>query len=166
MSEVIPIKEKIHSQPFVVVGVILEKAGKFLLVQEGKVDVGMWNIPAGWLDLNEDIISGAKREAKEETGLDIEITGFLGVYTSSKIKDERLEHPVRFIFSAKPLSQELNLPKGEILDAKWFTYDEVKKLEKDKKLRSRIIINEIDDYLADKIYPLEIIKPFIDYTQK
>lgn len=60
------------TQPFVVVGAIIEKNGKFLLVREGltdRPDYGKWNQPAGWLDLGEDPIAGAKREVEEETDL-------------------------------------------------------------------------------------------------
>jgi len=159
MSETIPVNNKIFSQPFVVVGVILVKDGKFLLVQEGQVDVGTWNIPAGWLDMNEEIIIGAKREAQEETGLDIEITGFLGAYASCKQVNDKIINPVRFIFAASPLNEKLNYPKDEILDAKWFSYEEIKGME--DKLRSRTIIPQIEDFLAGKIYPLEIIKPLL-----
>jgi phosphatase NudJ len=161
---VIPIKEKIVTQPFVVVGVILEKDNKFVLVQEGRVDVGAWNIPAGWLDLNEEIVDGAKREVREETGLEIEITGFLGVYASCKQGKDKILNPVRLIFTAKPLTEKLNYPQDEILSAKWFSYEEIKRMK--DKLRSRTIIPQIEDYLAGNIYPLEVIKPFIDYTQK
>jgi len=160
----IPIKEKIYTQPFVVVGCLIEKDGKFLLVQEGSVERGKWNQPAGWLDLKENIIEGAKREAIEETGLDLEITGFLGVYSSFKILDNKTINSVKLIFAAKPLSDKLNYPKDEIMDAQWFSLDETKQMK--DKLRSQQIITVIENYLAGKIYPLEIIKPFIDYTQK
>ncbi|MCX6744378.1 MAG: NUDIX domain-containing protein [Candidatus Parcubacteria bacterium] len=159
MSKAIPIANKIFTQPYIVVGVILEKDGKFLLVQEGKVDIGEWNIPAGWLDLNEDLIEGAKRETKEESGLEIEITGFLGIYAGCKVRNNQINHCVRIIFAAKPLSYELNYPKGEILDARWFSTEELE-LMKDK-LRSITILPQIKDYLAGKIYPLEAIKPFV-----
>ncbi len=164
MSQSIPVKNKIFTQPFVVVGCIIEKDNKFLLVQEGQVEKGKWNQPAGWLDFKETVIEGAKREAKEETGLDIEITGFLGVYSGFRILEGKSINSVKFIFAAKPLSENLNYPKDEIMDARWFTFEEIKQMG--DKLRSRQIINEIEDYLAGKFYSLEIIKPFIDYTQK
>ena len=159
-AKTIPIKQRNFGQPFVVVGVIIEKDGKFLLIQEGKVDKGKWNIPAGWLDLNEEIIPGAIRETKEETGLDINITGLLGVYSSSKLVGKNITHPVRFIFAAKPLNQKLNYSQDEILDAKWFTYEEIKTMG--EKLRSQTIIRQIEDYLAGERYPLAIIKPHLD----
>jgi 8-oxo-dGTP pyrophosphatase MutT (NUDIX family) len=164
MSGVIPVKNKIFTQPFVVVGCLIEKDGKFLLVQEGKVEKGKWNQPAGWLDLNEDIISGAKREAWEETGLDLEITGFLGIYSSFKILDGQTINSVKLVFAAKPLSDKLNYPQDEILDARWFTFEEIKQMR--DKLRSQQIILVIEDYLKGKIYPMDVIKPFVDYTQK
>ena len=56
----------------IIVGGIIEKDGKVLLVQEKQEECyGKWNIPAGHLDCNESLIEGAIREIKEETGIDI-----------------------------------------------------------------------------------------------
>ena len=64
----------------VVVGGIVEKDGKVLLVQEAKERCyGKWNIPAGGLEINESLVEGAIREIKEETGCDVEITGLLSL---------------------------------------------------------------------------------------
>ncbi|MBD3359517.1 MAG: NUDIX domain-containing protein [Candidatus Buchananbacteria bacterium] len=160
----IPIENKVFSQPFVVVGVIIEKDNKFLLVQEAAIEKGKWNQPAGWLDLKEDILAGARREAKEETGLDIEVKGLLGVYSLVKYQQNKLIHALKFIFGAKPLTDNISFDKNEILDVKWFTYDEIKNL--DDQLRDLDIIKEIEDYWAGRIYPLDVIKPLNDYTQK
>ena len=60
----------------IIVGGVLEKDGKYLLVQEAQEKCyGKWNLPAGHLDPNETIIEAAKREIKEESGLDVELTG-------------------------------------------------------------------------------------------
>ena len=59
----------------VIVGGVIQKDGKFLLVQEAQEKCrGKWNIPAGQLDPNETIFDGAKREIKEETGCNVELT--------------------------------------------------------------------------------------------
>ena len=56
----------------IIVGGVIEKDGKVLLVQEKQDECyGKWNIPAGHLDCNESIIEGARREIKEEVGIDI-----------------------------------------------------------------------------------------------
>ena len=163
MTKTIPVTKRVFSQPFVVVGVIIEKDGKFLLVQEAKGEAyGRWNQPAGWLDMKEDIIAGAKREAFEETGLKIELLGVLGVYPLLKVTGGVLKYPIKFIFAAKALDNNIKFDKKELLDAKWFSLEEIKDLGEN--LRDLDIINEVEDYLGGKIYPLEVIKPITDMT--
>lgn len=87
----------------VVTGGIIEKDGKFLLVQENqKICKGKWNIPAGELDEKESLIDGAKREIFEETGCKVEITGVL------EIINEVLKgvNVVLFIFDTKIVSEK------------------------------------------------------------
>ena len=70
----------------VVPGGVIEKDGKFLLVQENKkICQGKWNLPAGGLDDEESVIDGAIREIYEETGCKVEITGVLEIIN---MKDE------------------------------------------------------------------------------
>lgn len=53
----------------IVIGGLIEKDNKFLLVQEAKENCkGKWNIPAGHIEVNESVIDCLKREVKEETG--------------------------------------------------------------------------------------------------
>ena len=88
----------------VVTGGILEKDGKFLLVQENqKICKGKWNVPAGGLDENESLMEGAKREIYEETGCKVEITGIL------EIINEILEgvNVVCFFFDTKIISENI-----------------------------------------------------------
>ncbi len=155
----IPIENRIITQPFVVGGCIIKKDNKFLLVQEAVVDKGSWNHPAGWIDLYEKIIDGAKREAEEETELKIKIIGLLGVYSLIK-KSKRtgnIHHPIKFIFAAEPITENFNFNPEEIMDARWFTIDEIKKLKEQGILRDHDIINEVQDYIDKKIFSLEIV---------
>jgi 8-oxo-dGTP pyrophosphatase MutT (NUDIX family) len=163
MDKTIPIKERVVTQPFVVVGMIIKKEGEFLLVQEAKKEPGKWNQPAGWLDLKEDIIEGARREAFEETGLKIELLGLLGIYPLLKVTNGVLRYPIKIIFAAKALDNNIKFNKEELLDAKWFSLEEIKSLGEN--LRDLDIINEVEDYLAGKIYPLSVIKPITDMTK-
>ncbi|MAF13971.1 MAG: hypothetical protein CMI53_03695 [Parcubacteria group bacterium] len=155
----IPVKKRNKDQPFVVVGCIIEKNNKFLLVQEAGHSRGLWNQPAGWLDNFENIAQGAQREAEEETGLKIKLTGLLGVY--NLVKPKRKHHAVKFIFAAKPLTAKIKLDPDEILDAKWFTLEEVKALKRKRVLRDYDIINEIKDYQSKKIYPIKITEKIL-----
>src|SRR4030042_5073403 len=162
MVKTIPIKERVITQPFVIVGMIIEKDGRFLLVQEASKERGKWNQPAGWLDLKEDIITGAKREIQEETGLAIELIGFLGVYQLLKKPDSKLRHVIKFIFAAKALDDNIKFDPSELLDAKWFSLEEIRALGNN--LRDFDIINEVEDYIAGKIYSLDVIKSINDMT--
>ena len=90
----------------VVTGEILEKDGKFLLVQENqKICKGKWNVLAGGLDENESLMEGAKREIYEETGCKVEITGIL------EIINEILEgvNVVCFFFDTKIISENIKV---------------------------------------------------------
>lgn len=53
--------------------------GRVLL--QRRADSGNWSAPGGVMEIGESIATAAVREVKEETGLDVEITGLLGVYT-------------------------------------------------------------------------------------
>ena len=72
---------------------------------------------------------------KEESGYAVELIKEL------KIFHERATSVVKHVFEGKIIGGELKIPEDEILDAKWFTFDEIK-LMKDK-LRSNWVIETI-----------------------
>ena len=79
----------------VIVGAVIEKEGKYLLVQEAKESCrGKWNLPAGHLDPGETMADGAKREAKEETGCEVELTGVCQI--GSRVKENEVFASVIF----------------------------------------------------------------------
>jgi 8-oxo-dGTP diphosphatase len=62
------------ARPWIAVGVVVVRDGKVLLVQRGKEPGrGLWAVPGGMVDLGETSQAAAAREAKEETGLDVEV---------------------------------------------------------------------------------------------
>ena len=106
----------------IIVGGVIEKDGKVLLVQEKQEKCyGKWNLPAGHLDFNESIIEGAKREIKEETGCDVELTGV------ANIANRVLENDifVQITFVGKVINETIKIDPEEILDIKWFDIDDV-----------------------------------------
>ncbi|HEU5317942.1 MAG TPA: NUDIX hydrolase [Chloroflexota bacterium] len=61
-------------RPWIAVGVVVVRDGRVLLVQRGKEPgKGLWAVPGGMVDLGETVRGAARREAKEETGLDVEV---------------------------------------------------------------------------------------------
>ena len=141
------------------VGCIIRKENKFLLVKEARIDKGLWNQPAGWLNKGENIVEGAKREAKEETGLKIKIKGLLGIYSLLKRNHQKLKtdlHAIKIIFAAQTVGNKIKFNKDEIMEAKWFTKKEIEKMGKDQ-LRDMDIKIEVKNFVENKIYPLELI---------
>lgn len=108
----------------IIVGGVVKKDGKYLLVQEAKKECkGKWSIPAGHLEPNETIVEGAKREILEECGLEVEITGILHVRKNSEW--------VNIAFSTNIIGGEIRFDKKEILDAKWFSLDDIINMKQD-----------------------------------
>lgn len=140
--------EKPSDYPFVTVdviaGCVIKFDGKFLLVQEKqKRAYGLWNLPAGHVDKGETIEQAAVREAKEESGFDVEIIRKLPVSHDS------IDTPVKHAFLAKITSGELHFPSDELLDAKWFTYQEISQMRIAGKLRADWVFDSISDVEND-----------------
>lgn len=62
--------------------IVRNSAGDLLLLR--RVDTGRWTIPTGGLKKNETLTACAVRECREETGLEVEITGLAGVFSDPR----------------------------------------------------------------------------------
>jgi 8-oxo-dGTP pyrophosphatase MutT (NUDIX family) len=62
--------------------IVVDDAGRILLHR--RQDNNMWALPGGKMELGETLAGCAVREVKEETGLDVEVTGIVGIYTDPK----------------------------------------------------------------------------------
>lgn len=124
---------------FILAGAVVKKDNKYLLIQEKQQKYyGKWHLPAGKVELGDLIEETAVREAKEETGFDVEIIREIDIFHQDG--DESVKHA----FEAKIVGGELKIPEDEILDAKWFTYEEIKQLSDNGKLRADWVIRAIE----------------------
>mgnify|MGYP000481215278 FL=1 len=137
----------------VIVGGIIEKEGKYLLVQEAKKKCyEKWNFPAGHLDFNESLEQGAIREIKEETGCDVKLDGVC--YVANRILEDDLL--VMIVFNAKLINENIEFDKEEILDVKWFDYDEiVNKME--SMLRGNYVRTAVINQNNNLVAPIDIV---------
>src|SRR6476469_3385668 len=69
--------------PLATVDIVIETAGGIVLVRRRNPPPG-WALPGGFVDPGESVAQAARREAKEETGLDVELTDLLAVYSDPK----------------------------------------------------------------------------------
>jgi ADP-ribose pyrophosphatase YjhB (NUDIX family) len=80
-----------YENPKIVVGSVVTWQGRFLLCRRAiNPRKGHWTIPAGFLELNESVTDGARREASEEACADIEIDALLAVYNVPRISQVQL----------------------------------------------------------------------------
>ena len=138
----------------VMVGGVIEKNGKYLLVQEGKETCkGKWNLPAGHLEVNESLFDGAKREIFEETGCTAKINGIL------EIINQNLENVdlLLFIFDAELVKENIQSDGEEISDIGWFSYEEIYNMKNDIRADG-YFINTIKNKKENKISPVELIR--------
>jgi len=125
---------------------LIEKEGKILLIQEAKKSCyGLWNFPAGKLDEGETIEQAALREGKEESGFNLKIEYFIGVYKHPA--DDSTDTMVEVnVFKSNIIDGELISPNDEIMDLRWFTADEIEKMLKDNQLRKPFILEAVKNY--------------------
>lgn len=118
-------------------GVVIRREGKYLLVQESMPSqYGLWNWPAGKVDVGETIEEAAIREAKEETGFDVKLIRELGIW------QENAKQAAQHAFEAEIVDGELSFPEDELLDVRWFSKEEVFAMK--DKLRTSWIVGAIE----------------------
>lgn len=93
------LKARSHQNPVPTADIIIETAGGIVLVRRKNEPLG-WALPGGFVDPGESVPAAARREAKEETGLDIELTELLGVYSDPK-RDPRGIYTVGVVYIAR-----------------------------------------------------------------
>jgi 8-oxo-dGTP pyrophosphatase MutT (NUDIX family) len=145
-------------RPSVTVAAVIEKGGRFLLVEEETSHGLRLNNPAGHLDPGESPAEGCAREALEETTWHFQPTALLGVYISRFIKASSGEDItyLRFAFSGElgERDPDRQLDHG-IVRTLWMTPDEIR--ANAERLRSPLVLRCIEDYLAGVRYPLAAV---------
>jgi len=111
------------------------------------------NQPAGHLEDNESLVDAIIREMLEETAYDFIPEGLVGCYQWKFA--ERETTYLRFLFHGSLGEHHPDLELDEsIVSANWFSLEQLQQADN---LRSYLVMAGIDDYLAGKRYPLEII---------
>ncbi|MFJ9458089.1 NUDIX domain-containing protein [Kitasatospora sp. NPDC101447] len=119
--------------------VVVDDAGRVLL--QRRTDNGMWALPGGTMDIGESIAGCGIRETREETGIDIEITGIVGTYTDPRHVFAYDDGEVRQEFSVcllgRPLGGELRV-SDESYEVAWFAPAETDGLPMVSNIRRRL----------------------------
>jgi 8-oxo-dGTP pyrophosphatase MutT (NUDIX family) len=139
-------------KPSVTVAAVIERGGRFLLIQERISGALVLNQPAGHLDPGESLAAACRREAMEETAHHFEPTALVGIY---RWRDPRKDFTfLRFAFSGKVGAAENRPLDKEIVGVHWLTPDEIR--ARGAEHRSPLVQQCVDDYLAGRSYPLDV----------
>lgn len=144
-------------KPNVTVAAVVEQDGKFLLVEEETAEGIRFNQPAGHWEAGETLAQGAVREALEETAYHFSPEWLLGVYRWRHLSRDVTY--LRFAFAGSVHGHEPLRPLDSgILRAAWLSLEEIRATV--DRHRSPLVLQCIEDYLAGKRYPLELITHF------
>jgi len=134
------LKREYPTQPIVGVGAVILNEGKILLVRRGvEPGKGRWSIPGGAVELGEKVREATIREAREESGLDVEIIDdrpLDAVDSITTTEDSLLRyHYVLLQFVTRPRGGTLK-PGSDALEAKWVSFEEVERYDLTKSFRA------------------------------
>ncbi len=144
--------------PAVTVAAIIERDGKFLMVQEVDKDGRtIYNQPAGHLEPHEDILQAVVREVYEETGLHFTPESLVGTYL---LESERTGKTyLRFCFAGTVPVEDARPQDSDIVEAHWLTKEEIEQVR--QYWRSDIVKKCLQDYAEGHRYPLTLVQSFI-----
>jgi ADP-ribose pyrophosphatase YjhB (NUDIX family) len=140
--------------PHATVATVVEQNGRYLMVEEHADDEIVFNQPAGHLEAGESLIAAAERETLEETGWEVKVSCFLGLYHYTSAANQTCY--IRSCFIATPVQQHLTRQlDADIVQPHWLTLEEIRDL--DGRLRSPVVLQVLDDYRRGIAYPLSLI---------
>lgn len=149
-------------KPSVTVAAVIERGGRFLLVEEQTPEGIRLNQPAGHLDPGESLLEAVVREVLEETACHFSPAAMVGVYMSRFIREARPGRDaqdvtyLRFAYCGTVGEPEPGraLDRG-ILRTLWMTPEEIRAAA--DRHRSPALQRNVDDYLAGVRHPLDVI---------
>lgn len=128
-------KREYPAAPIVAVGVIIREGNRIALVRRDKEpSKGRWTFPGGAVELGESLHDAARREAWEETGLQVDV-GELATVIDHLVRDEtdRVRyHYVIVDYMARPVGGMLQ-PGTDVRDARWVELADLKNLDMTEK---------------------------------
>ena len=141
-------------KPHATVAAIIEHDNKFLMVEELVHGERVFNQPAGHLEPDESLIDAVIRETREESAWQFVPEAVTGIYLWKHPENGETFLRIAICGSCKNQNVAQALDDG-IQAAVWKTRAEL--MQQQQKLRSPMVINCIDDYLAGKRFPMDLL---------
>jgi ADP-ribose pyrophosphatase YjhB (NUDIX family) len=131
--------------------VVVGAGGEILLIR--RTDNGNWALPGGAIDLGESVGQAGVRETREESGIECEITGIVGIYSDPKhvilyTSNGEVRQEFSIVLTARPVTGQPT-PSSESSEVRWVAAAEVAEYTMDRSMKIRI-----SDYLARSEFPV------------
>ena len=145
-------------RPDVTVAAIIEREGRFLLIEEVTRRGPMLNQPAGHLEPGETLTAAVIRETLEECAHHFEPESLLGIYHHCQGTDTGLTY-MRFAFTGQTIGHEPERALDDgIIGYAWLSLEEIRASQ--ARHRSPLVLQCVEDYLAGPRYPLDILNRY------
>lgn len=114
--------------------------GEILLIR--RTDNNKWAAPGGAIDLGESVTQAAIRETREETGIECEIRGIVGIYSDPKhvihyTSNDEVRQEFSIVLAGRPIGGHPT-PSDESREVQWITSEDIGSLQMDPSMRLRI----------------------------
>lgn len=125
------IRSKVGHEKIILVfagGCIFDTDGRVLLQRRG--DSKKWGFPGGAIEICETPEMAAVREVKEETGLDVKVSGLIGIYTDCDMEYPNGDraHSICIVYELEATGGQLKRDGLETVDLQYFDLDEMPEL--------------------------------------
>jgi 8-oxo-dGTP pyrophosphatase MutT (NUDIX family) len=140
--------------PEVTVAAIVERDGRYLMVEERSAGRLVLNQPAGHLEDRETLVDAVIRETREETAWRLTPAALIGTYLWRNPETERTFLRFAFCGSVDDHRPEQALDTG-IVRAVWLSHEQL--LAQPGRLRSPLVLRCLDDYLRGMRQPLDSV---------
>jgi ADP-ribose pyrophosphatase YjhB (NUDIX family) len=146
-----------YTARLVVAAIIEDSQNRLLMVREAQPEYyGLWNQPAGHVDAGESIIGALHREVREETGyVNLRVDGISRIYYFVE------EAILRINFRASLIDEEAVPLADDVLEARWFTSEELAELKHAGKLRNSRTELTIQDWLSGESHSAGLIQTIL-----
>lgn len=153
----VPGDEQFHWGLRTIVAAIIERDGRFLIVEEKTADGLKLNTPGGHLEPSESLVQGCAREVLEETAWVFTPTALLGIYlhrlTSDKGKDLTY---LRFCFTGELGAHDADRVLDEgVVRTVWMSYEEI--VATQAMHRTSLLLQGVNDYRLGRSYSLDVL---------
>lgn len=117
------------------------------------MQLNKWNFPSGRIETGEDILDAARREVKEETGLDVKLTVTTGVYNFISCSQNQV---IMFHLIGEVSGGSINIEEDEIVDSNWVKVGDLVNFNDDE-LRNPSVIKQMANCLVNKnFHPINV----------